>query len=93
MDAVGVLLLPGTYDFTARLYRYEYRESVRIGTVDLHQGEAGFPVEQPVLEKVLAEKPYMEVINVPLTLKAGFNYGIWCTADGKIELEGKENGN
>lgn len=85
VDELGIVVLPGSYRFTAKLYHYEHQESMRIQTMTIYQGEAGFPVQQPVLRKVLAENPYKEIKNIQFEAKSGLKYGVWCDGE-KIRM-------
>ena len=87
VDDLGMVVLPGTYRFKGYLYHYRYQESARIVDMTVRPGEATFPVAQPVLRKVRAEKPYQQTEDVQLTVKPGFRYGLWCTEKAKIEMK------
>lgn len=86
VDDLGMFLLPGTYRFKGYLYHYRYQESAKIVDMTVRPGEATFPVAQPVRRRVRAEKPYMETEPFQLTVKPGFQYGLWCSEVGTIEV-------
>ena len=87
VDDLGMVVLPGTYSFKSYLYRYRYQPSARIVDMTVRPGEATFPVAQPVWRKVREEKPYKQTEDVQLTFKSGFQYGLWCSEDAKIEIK------
>ncbi len=87
VDDLGITVLPGTYTFKAKLYHSRLRESTRLATMPVDPGKSDFPVQQPVLKWVRAEKPYKETDDMELTVKAGFKYGLWCANAEQIKIK------
>lgn len=87
IDDLGVVVLPGTYSFKAKLYRPRLREVQRIATLTVVPGESDFPVQQPVLYWDRADQPYRETPMVRFTVAAGFRYGLWCGDDEQVRMK------
>ncbi len=87
IDDLGITVLPGAYQFKARLYHSRLRKDIRIGTMPVVPGESDFPVEQPVLRWGRSDEPYKETDCTELTFQAGFRYGLWCSDHEYIKMK------
>ena len=87
VDDLGIVVLPGTYRFKAKLYHTHFQQSVRIGTAPVEPGKSYFPVEQSVLKEVRVDEPYKETPEISVTVEAGFRYGLWCSDDERIRMK------
>lgn len=87
LDNLGILVLPGTYAFRAKLYHSRLQERKELATVPIVPGESDFPVERTELRWTRTDAPYKETEEARLTLEAGLRYEIWCSDDEQIRMK------
>jgi len=87
LDDLGILVLPGTYAFRAKLYHSRLQERKQLATVPIVPGESDFPAERTELRWTRADAPYKETEEARLTLEAGLRYEIWCSDDEQIRMK------
>lgn len=87
IDDLGVAVLPGAYDFRARVYHSRMEERRRVATMPVVPGKSDFPVEEPVMRWVRGDTPYKETEDVTFRVEAGYAYGVWCSDDDQISLK------